>query len=271
MFFIINCVTVLCSVVLTEALYGSSSDVVELTAGNFDGKVIQSDDIWLVEFYAPWCGHCQSLAPEWKKAATALKGIIKVGAVDMDVHSSVGGPYNVRGFPTIKIFGANKNSPVDYNGPRTAPGLTKAALEAAQSAVNQRLSGGGGSRSSGGGKTGGGGGSGGSGNAKDVIELTDSNFEEKVLQSNELWLVEFFAPWCGHCQRLEPEWKKAATELKGKMNLGALEPLFTRQWHNATVYKVFLPLNTLHQGASLSTTKAGEALRIYPIWPVQGV
>jgi protein disulfide-isomerase A6 len=47
-------VTVLCSVVLTEALYGSNSDVVELTAGNFDGKVIQSDDIWLVEFYAPW-------------------------------------------------------------------------------------------------------------------------------------------------------------------------------------------------------------------------
>lgn len=34
----------------------------------------------------------------------------------MDEHSSVGGPYNVRGFPTIKIFGSNKNSPRDYNG-----------------------------------------------------------------------------------------------------------------------------------------------------------
>ena len=34
----------------------------------------------------------------------------------MDVHGSVGGPYNVRGFPTIKIFGANKQSPQDYNG-----------------------------------------------------------------------------------------------------------------------------------------------------------
>ena len=47
-------VTLLCSTALTEALYGSNTDVVELTAGNFDGKVIQSDDIWLVEFYAPW-------------------------------------------------------------------------------------------------------------------------------------------------------------------------------------------------------------------------
>lgn len=100
----------------THALYDASDDVVELTAGNFNGKVINGDEVWLVEFYAPWCGHCRNLAPDWKKAATALKGIVKVGAVDMDVHGSVGGPYNVRGFPTIKIFGANKNSPQDYNG-----------------------------------------------------------------------------------------------------------------------------------------------------------
>ncbi len=45
-----------------------------------------------------------------------LQGIVKVGAVNMDVHASVGGPYNVRGFPTIKIFGSNKNSPKDYQG-----------------------------------------------------------------------------------------------------------------------------------------------------------
>ena len=37
-----------------QALYDSSDDVVELTAGNFDYKVIKSDQIWLIEFYAPW-------------------------------------------------------------------------------------------------------------------------------------------------------------------------------------------------------------------------
>jgi len=144
-----------------------------------------------------------------------LKGVVSVGAVDMDVHGSVGGPYNVRGFPTLKIFGANKKSPQDYNGARSAQAIVDEALKAVQKSVRDKLSGRGGS--SGGGS--GGGGSGGN----DVVELTDANFEKEVLNAKEPVLVEFFAPWCGHCQRLEPEWKKAASELKGKVKVAALD------------------------------------------------
>ena len=91
-----------------NALYSPGDNVIDLNPTNFQHKVIQSDSVWLVEFYAPWCGHCQSLAPAWKKAATALKGVVNVGAVDADSHKQLAGQYGVTGFPTIKIFGANK-------------------------------------------------------------------------------------------------------------------------------------------------------------------
>lgn len=193
-----------------------------------------------------------------------LQGIVKVGAVDADQHNSLGGQYGVRGFPTIKIFGANKNKPEDYQGSvlhllkkswhahkkfyghlkiccsslsevyslspsvlggRSSQAIVDAALNALRSLVKDRL----------GGKTGGSdhgrqvlkptmmtfccyivmfafrltfglcydqsGGGGGAGNKKDVVELTDDNFDRTVLDSDDVWLVEFFAPWCGHCKK----------------------------------------------------------------------
>ncbi|XP_018429042.1 PREDICTED: protein disulfide-isomerase A6 isoform X4 [Nanorana parkeri] len=212
----------LCSLYLAvRGMYSASDDVVELTLSNFNREVIQSDGLWLVEFYAPWCGHCQTLAPAWKKAATALKGIVNVGAVDADQHKSLGSRYEIRGYPTIMIFGANKDQPESYQGARSTEGIVNAALNAAQSLVKDRLSGKGGGQDYGKQYTGG------SGGKKDVIELTDDNFDRQVLNSNDVWLVEFFAPWCGHCKNLEPEWAAAATEVaeqtKGKVKLGAVD------------------------------------------------
>uniref|UniRef100_A0A673CAK8 Protein disulfide-isomerase A6 n=1 Tax=Sphaeramia orbicularis TaxID=375764 RepID=A0A673CAK8_9TELE len=210
-----------CSLVLSvQALYSSNDDVIELNPSNFNREVIQSDSLWLVEFYAPWCGHCQSLAPEWKKAATALKGIVKIGAIDADQHKSLAGQYSIRGFPTIKIFGGNKNKPEEYQGGRSSQAIVDGAMNALRTLVKDRLSGkAGGSSYS---KQVDGGGS-----KKDVVELTDDNFDKMVLDSDDVWLVEFFAPWCGHCKNLEPEWAAAATavkeQTKGKVRLGAVD------------------------------------------------
>lgn len=110
--------------------------------------------------------------------ATALKGVAKVGAVNADEHRSIGGQYGVKGFPTIKIFGANKKSPIDYNNQRTAQAMADAALAEAKKKVTDKLGG----RSSGG--------NGGKGGSGDVVELTDSNFDKLVLQSDDVWLVE---------------------------------------------------------------------------------
>ena len=72
---------------VAEALYKFPGPVVELTTSNFKSEVLDDkDSMWLLEFYAPWCGHCKQLAPSWELAAKQLKGVVKLGAVDMTEH-----------------------------------------------------------------------------------------------------------------------------------------------------------------------------------------
>ena len=59
-------------------MYSSNSDVVDLTPSNFEKLVMRDDAVWIIEFYAPWCGHCQQLKPEYEKTATALNVFFSV-------------------------------------------------------------------------------------------------------------------------------------------------------------------------------------------------
>ncbi|KAG7653103.1 Thioredoxin domain [Arabidopsis suecica] len=197
-----------------NALYGSSSPVLQLTPSNFKSKVLNSNGVVLVEFFAPWCGHCQSLTPTWEKVANTLKGIATVAAIDADAHKSVSQDYGVRGFPTIKVFVPGK-PPIDYQGARDAKSISQFAIKQIKTLLKDRLDG----------KTTGTKNGGGSSEKKKSepsasVELNSSNFDELVVESKELWIVEFFAPWCGHCKKLAPEWKKAANKLQGKVKLG---------------------------------------------------
>ena len=80
--FIITPVALVCIYLgLASSLYSPSDDVIELTPSNFNQLVLGGDGVWMVEFYAPWCGHCKNLAPEWQKAASALKGVVSVGEI----------------------------------------------------------------------------------------------------------------------------------------------------------------------------------------------
>ncbi|CEP02695.1 unnamed protein product (mitochondrion) [Plasmodiophora brassicae] len=101
---------------------------VELTDNNFSDRVLKSNAIWLVEFYAPWCGHCQQLAPKWQKAANSLKGVVRFGAVDATASTGLASRYDIKGYPTIKVFGVDKSSPIDYPGARTTKALSSFAI-----------------------------------------------------------------------------------------------------------------------------------------------
>lgn len=100
-----------------------SEHVVELTASNFDALVIDSTETWLVKFYAPWCGHCQSSAPAFSKAAKKLRGVARLGAVNCDDHQDIAHRFGVQGFPTIKVFkgeGRQARRPSEYNSARSS-------------------------------------------------------------------------------------------------------------------------------------------------------
>jgi len=113
-------------VIALLALIASGSDVYDLGVSDFDSEVAKHD-IMLVEFYAPWCGHCKRLAPEFEKAATALKtddSAVPLAKVDCPAHQDVCTKFGVSGYPTLKIF-KNGEMSSDYNGPRDADGIVK--------------------------------------------------------------------------------------------------------------------------------------------------
>jgi protein disulfide-isomerase-like protein len=97
------------------------SAVTILTPSNFDAIQGDKNKHVFVEFYAPWCGHCKSLAPTWEKLAAVFKNEpnVVIANVDADKHKDLGSKFGVSGFPTLVFFPkSNKETGDKYNGGR---------------------------------------------------------------------------------------------------------------------------------------------------------
>uniref|UniRef100_A0A8C9EQC3 DnaJ homolog subfamily C member 10 n=1 Tax=Pavo cristatus TaxID=9049 RepID=A0A8C9EQC3_PAVCR len=152
------------------------------------------EEIWMVDFYAPWCGPCQALMPEWKKMARMLNGLISVGSVDCQKFYSFCHQENVRGYPEIRLFPQKSSTAhqyYSYNGwHRDSYSLRGWAL-----GYLPQVS----------------------------VDLTPQSFTEKVLNGKDHWVIDFYAPWCGPCQNFAPEFEILARAIKGKVKAGKVD------------------------------------------------
>jgi protein disulfide-isomerase-like protein len=209
----------------TAAAAAVASDVVTMTQAAFDESIKQGN--WLLEFYAPWCGHSKRLAPTYEIVATHLKGQVNVAKVDCTVEQDLCARFAIKGFPTLKYY--VDGAVVDYSGDRTLDSFVKFTVgEEHKKLPRVALPGAGGTQSTSAppshvhppapvnpplpdaplGPT-------------EVVTLTEANFEE--LTSRGAWLIEFYAPWCGHCKNMAPAYEQAAIKLKGQVSLGKVD------------------------------------------------
>ena len=191
------------------------ADVVHLTSETFDQYVDGSSNI-LVEFYAPWCGHCKNLEPEWKIAGETFtdKDDIVIAAFDATTDQDIGAKYDIKGFPTIKYFPkGNKDEPEDYDGGRTADTIVKWVN--GKIGTNKKVK-----------------------KAPTAAKALDvASFDKEVLGEKGA-LVEFFAPWCGHCKKLAPEFEETAKAFAGESGVGVYTVDATENSELASRYDV---------------------------------
>ncbi len=145
-----------------------------------------------------WCGHCKNLAPDYAKLAATFKdspSSVLIAKVDADAHKELATKFEVKGFPTIKWFPKGSLTPEDYEGGRSPAemidfvnaqtGLRKALVEPPSA----------------------------------VAALTPDTFDAVVGAPATFKLLEFYAPWCGHCKQLAPIYEQLGAVFEGEASV----------------------------------------------------
>jgi len=188
----------------------------ELTPNDFDSVVDGSRSVFVM-FYAPWCGHCKSFKPDYAEVARAFesqKNDVVIAAVDADSHRDLGSRFGVSGFPTLKFFPKGSTNPIEYEGGRSASDVI--AFINKQANTNAKIV----------------------EPPSSVLVLTTENFDSIALDPSKDVLVEFYAPWCGHCKKLTPIYEQLGNAFAPEPNVVIAKVDATENQELATKYGV---------------------------------
>jgi len=81
-----------------------SGQPIELTSVNFQKHISRSEVPILVDFWAPWCGPCKMMAPQFVQAASQLEPNVRLAKVNTEAEQALGAQYNIRSIPTLALF-----------------------------------------------------------------------------------------------------------------------------------------------------------------------
>ena len=153
--------------------------VIRLSSNNFKNQLGRrmGKFIWIVGFFAPWCAPCQRLTPEYIAVANSLSALplVKVASIDCEAESDLCASQGIRSYPTIRLYSSENQDLTkfySYNGQRYSLPILKW--------IAQFL-------------------------PRKVRDLNPSTLKKEVLNDKNVWVVDFYAPWCEHCQKLEPQ------------------------------------------------------------------
>ncbi|CAL4084368.1 unnamed protein product, partial [Meganyctiphanes norvegica] len=166
--------------------------VQDLDGEQFDDLILQKprSKLYVVDYFANWCGPCNDMAPEYSRFARMVQNIpgVKIIKIDCAKNSATCRQQSINSYPTIRLYGFGNygtRSFVQYDAwNRDAAGFRQWLQEYLPSKVTT---------------------------------LSDM---EDVLDSSEPWIVDFYAPWCGHCQVFAPTFEDIATDLEGQVKAG---------------------------------------------------
>ncbi|KAI6179545.1 DnaJ-like protein subfamily C member 10 [Aphelenchoides besseyi] len=162
-----------------------------LGSAEFDELVVNKppEEIFVIDFFAPWCGPCQQLAPEYRKVARIVQeetDLISFGSVDCEAHRELCRQNNIRSYPTIRVFANGRHFDYPANWWRDHGSIRQWLLQFLPTNV----------------------------------ENADENRLNELLEveTKLAVMVDYFAPWCGFCQQLAPIYDQASRMMEGRVH-----------------------------------------------------